>query len=634
MHSPVPDRDPAASLEPGLLSAVFDTAGSVIIALRPDYTIFAWNRAAERLYQTPRALAIGMDFVTSFLAPEHQDAVRADIREVLAGKTTINFEDDSVLPDGTRRTLLWNVSRVLDADGTSAGIVAAGQDISERKEADERFRLIFEHADDGLLLSDHTGVIDCNPSALRMLGLQEKAQLIGRRPAEFSPTLQPDGVPSDQKSRAIGALTLKYGAYTFDWVHQQPDGTGVPVEVSVRHAMLSGRRVSVSSWRDQSRRIELDRERALVQQRLDQAQKMEAVGQLAGGVAHDFNNLLAAIRNAIELAISAVPLEHDAQRDLDLALQTADRASGLTRQLLAFSRRQPRVVESVDLAALIRELRPLLRASLPSAVTMQIDCDTAGACVVADRSQLEQVVLNLVLNARDAMPDGGRLAVTVKVDHGRGQTLLAVSDSGMGMDDNTKQRIFEPFYTTKPVGKGTGLGLAVVYGVVTQAGGTVRADSTLGEGTAIHVALPLCREAPGTPALLPSVSHAPGLVVLLVDDDHAVRSTTRRLLERARFTVIDAPGAAEALALFDTHRDTIAVLLTDIRMPDMDGVQLARAVRAQVPDFPVVFFSGYDEVAQGGDAEISNIPLLAKPYASEELCTMLRAAVTARAGFS
>jgi len=168
-----------------LLAAIIETAGSVILGLRPDRRIFAWNRAAEELYQTPREKAIGLDYVETFIAPEHQAMVKADILEVLAGKRTLNFEDDSVLPDGSRRTLLWNVTRVLDTDGLPLGIMAIGQDISERKEAEERFRVVFEHANDGLLISDADGVVDCNPAALRILGLEDKAQLIGKRPALF-----------------------------------------------------------------------------------------------------------------------------------------------------------------------------------------------------------------------------------------------------------------------------------------------------------------------------------------------------------------------------------------------------------------------------------------------------------------
>ncbi len=624
------DWSSPATADSAMLGAIIDTSGSVILGLTTDCRIFAWNRAAELLYQTPRAQAIGMDYVRSFLAPEHQAAVAADIQEVLAGKRTLNFEDDSILPDGTRRTLIWNVTRVLDAHGAPFGIVATGQDITQRKEAEERFRLIFEHALDGLLLSDATGVIDCNPAALRILGLTDKSQLIGRRPAEFSPASQPDGAPSDLKSRELGTETLERGAHTFDWVHQRPDGALVPVEVSVRHAMLDGRRVSVVAWRDQSRRAELERARQEIEHRLNTAHKMEAVGQLAGGVAHDFNNLLAAIRNSIQLAVYEVPAEFGIRQDLEQALQTTERAARLTGQLLAFSRPHSRTSGVVNIATLVRDIVALLTTSLPPDVRVRVDADVAGATVRVDQSQFEQVVLNLVLNARDAMPSGGELSLTVRVDAASRAVSLVVSDTGVGMDTRTQERVFEPFFTTKPVGSGTGLGLAVVYGVVTQVGGTVRADSVLGQGTQFHVVLPLSDEKPVESASNAPVAATHAGTVLLVDDDLAVRTTTRRLLQHQKFTVLEAGNGEEALRLFTAARDQVAVVLTDVRMPVMDGVRFARAVRAIDAGFPIVFFSGFDEIGADVAKELHDVPLLAKPFTLEKLVTALRDAMGVR----
>ena len=565
-----------------------------------------------------------------FIAPEHRDAVAADIRQVLTGVNTRDFEDDSVLPDGTRRTLLWNVSRVLDDEQASVGVVATGQDITERKEAEERFRLVFEHSVDGLLLSDDTGVLDCNPAALRMLGLSEKQELIGRRPADFSPAAQPDGTPSDEKSRGIGAATLERGVMTFDWVHQRADGHPVPVEVSVRHAALRGKRVSVIAWRDQSHRAEIERQRMELEQQLNVARKLEAVGQLAGGVAHDFNNLLAAIRNCIQLVMNEVPEEFAFREDLALALSTTERAARLTGQLLSFSRRQAPLTESVDLASLVRDMLPLLRASLPASVTVRIEGASSGARVRADRGQLEQVVLNLAQNARDAMPSGGTLTLSVGVDDDAMQSTLTISDTGMGMDDAVRQRIFEPFFTTRPLGEGTGLGLAVVYGVVTQAGGTVRAESVNGVGTSICIVLPCSMNDVSEP---PHESAPSGTVVeriLLVDDDAAVRVTTRRLLERLDFAVVEAENGIEALEVFRARRADIAVVLSDVRMPGMDGFRLAREVRALDPAFPILFISGFDAQMHKDRRGLEDIAMLAKPFALDKLLQMLRAAIAAR----
>jgi len=625
--SQFPTSSPADS---AMLGAIVDTSGSVILGLHPDHRIFAWNRAAEQLYQTPRAQAIGMDYVETFLAPEHRDAVRADIQEVLAGKRTLDFEDDSLLPDGTRRTLLWNVSRVLDTTGLPVGIVATGQDITARQEAEERFRLVFEHTSDGLLISDASGVVDCNPAALSMLGFTSKEQLIGRRPAEFSPLLQPDGVPSAEKSRALGAITLERGAYTFDWVHQRPDGTDVPIEVSVQHAMLNSRRVSIVAWRDQTRRVALDRERATVEERLSLAQKLEAVGQLAGGVAHEFNNLLAAIRNSIQLAVNEVPRDLPVHADLELALQTTTRAASLTGQLLTFSQQPVRGLQRIDVAQVVHDMLPLLRASLPTGVTLHVAVEPASVFIMADRGQLEQALVNIVLNARDAMPNGGELTIALGVHANGTQAQLAVRDSGTGMDDSVKARMFEPFFSTKAIGANAGLGLAVVYGVVTQIGGTITVESAPGRGTALEITLPITIDTPAAIAPDTVRSADERAVVLLVDDDRAVRSTTRRLLERSNFTVVDLADGAEALSRFTAEPGAFDVLLSDIRMPHMDGVQLAHAVRAVSPGFPVVFISGFGEPGAQWLDTLSSVQLVAKPFASDRLFSALRRAITER----
>ncbi|MBC7564021.1 MAG: PAS domain S-box protein [Gemmatimonadaceae bacterium] len=613
-----------------MLAAIVDTSGSVILGLRPDHTIFAWNKAAVTLYQTARADAMGTDYVQRFIAPEHRDAVAADIRRVLTGAVTHDFEDDSLLPDGTRRTLLWNVSRVLDDEQRTIGVVATGQDITERKEAEERFRVVFEHSADGLLLSDDTGIVDCNPAALRMLGLREKHELIGRRTAEISPFTQPDGTPSDEKSRGIGAATLERGVMTFDWVHQRADGHPVPVEVSVRHAALRGRRVSVIAWRDQSHRAEIERQRMELEQQLNVTRKLEAVGQLAGGVAHDFNNLLAAIRNCIQLVMDEVPEEFAFRDDLALALTTTERAARLTGQLLSFSRRQAPLAECVDLASLVHDMQPLLRTSLPASVTVRIEAVASGARVRADRGQLEQVVLNIAQNARDAMPSGGTLTLSVGVDDDAMQSTLTISDTGMGMDDAVRQRIFEPFFTTRPLGEGTGLGLAVVYGVVTQAGGTVRAESVKGVGTSTCIVLPRSMDDVTEPPHEDAPSETVVERILLVDDDAAVRVTTRRLLERLDFAVVEAENGIGALEVFRARRADIAVVLSDIRMPGMDGFRLAREVRALDPAFPILFISGFDAQVHKDRRGLEDIAMLAKPFALDKLLQMLRAAIASR----
>jgi two-component system, cell cycle sensor histidine kinase and response regulator CckA len=621
----LPSSPPPLTQHPSILPAIVEMAGSVIIALTPDHRVIEWNTAAEQLYQTPRTQALGMDYVGTFIAPEHRAFVAADIVEVLAGKRTMNFEDDSILPDGTRRTLIWNVTRMLDAAGEPIGIVAVGQDISARKEAEERFRLVFEHATDGLLLSESGRVIDCNPEALRILGLREKHELIGRRPAEFSPDLQPDGSPSDAKSRQLGAETAALGGLRFDWMHRRADGSDVPVDVHVRHAMLNGRRISVVSWYDLTNRARLDRERQELAERLAQASKLEAVGQLAGGIAHDFNNLLTAIRNAVDLARQTIPAAHEAHEDLDIAAQVTDRAAALTKQLLALGRHERSAAHPLDLALVVRDTLRLLKPTVPPGITLEECVGGAPIVVEGDRSEFEQVVMNLVLNARDAMPDGGSLRVAVRVDGTHAE--LTVRDTGVGIPEHVRPRIFDPFYSTKPAGQGTGLGLAVAYGVVSKRGGSIDVISAPGSGTTFTVCLPLSRRE-AVPPVPSSMTRAGSTgTVLLVDDDPLVRSTTRRLLERSGWLVHEAHDGTAGLAAFMEAPEKFTVVLSDVRMPGLTGPAMVRQLRAVAPTVPVVLFSGYDRLDGPDNALPEGVPLLFKPFRPEELVAIVGEAV-------
>ncbi|MCU0622586.1 MAG: PAS domain S-box protein [Gemmatimonadaceae bacterium] len=612
--------------DPTILPAIIEMAGSVIIALTPDHRIVEWNREAERLYQTPRAQALGLDYVGTFIAPEHRAFVAADIVEVLAGKRTMHFEDDSILPDGSRRTLIWNVTRMLGPDSTPTGIVAMGQDITERKEAEERFRLVFEHATDGLLLSENGRVLDCNPEALRILGLSSRDELIGRRPAEFSPPVQPDGEDSDAKSRALGAQTAAIGELRFEWVHRRPSGDDVPVEVHVRHAMLRGRRISVVSWYDLSERRALEARQRDLQERLAHASKMDAVGQLAGGIAHDFNNLLTAIRNAIDLARAGLDPASDPASDLALAAEATDRAAALTKQLLALSRRESAAAGTVDLSLLVRDTLRLLKATVPPGVALVDEIAPPSCLVDGDRSEYEQVLMNLVLNARDAMPAGGTLRVTLAADHDT--ATLTVRDTGKGIPAHVLPRVFEPFFSTKPAGQGTGLGLAVVYGVVSKRGGVVTAESPPGAGACFTVRVPRSARQPAAPPS--ATATVPGEArrgtVLLVDDDPVVRSTTRRLLERAGWQVQEASDGAAGHALFVGSPEAFSVVLSDVRMPGLSGPALVRKIRETHPATRVVLFSGYDRLDGADDQLPSDVPLLYKPFRPEELVATVAAA--------
>jgi PAS domain S-box-containing protein len=628
----VPDAPPPAPSEAEILRQIVDTSATVIVGLRPDGTVFEWNPAAATLYGMDRDAVLGVDYVERFIAPEQRDGVRADIRKVLGGNPTTGYADDSVLADGSRRTLVWNVRRVLAPDGTPYGVVAIGQDITQWLRDQELFRLVFEHSSDGLVIGDTDGVIDCNPAALAMLGLTERSQLVGRSAAHWSPPFQPDGAPSREKSREYGDETARRGAMRFEWMHRSADGRDVPVDVTVRRARFAGREISVATWHDLSARRAREAERAALEQRLFAAQKLESVGHLAGGIAHDFNNLLTALRGAVELARIEVGDTHAATAELDLALGVADRAAALTRQLLLVGRRATPVAHRpVDLARVVDDALAIARRSMPPTIDFDVALPERAVPVLGDEGQLELVVLNLVLNARDAMPDGG--IVTVELEVAEGAAMLRVADTGTGMDAATQARVFDPFFSTKPVSHGTGLGLAVVYGIVSQAGGTVTVRSAPGDGAAFTVTLPCTDgEIATVDAPVPEGGDPGGAVVLLVEDEAQVRATARRTLERAGYVVLEARHGADALTLVRERGDRIALVLTDVRMPEMDGASLARALEREAPALPVVFMSGYDRLGLG---ETSALPpgarFVEKPFAREALLATLRDALAGAA---
>ncbi|HEU4699115.1 MAG TPA: PAS domain S-box protein [Gemmatimonadales bacterium] len=366
---------------------------------------------------------------------------------------------------------------------------------------------------------------------------------------------------------------------------------------------------------------------------LRQAQKMEAVGQLAGGVAHDFNNLLAAIAVNCALLQGTVGTGPGAE-EVEEIRRAAERASLLTRQLLTFSRKQVVQPQVVDLNRLVSEALLLIERLPGTDIAVELELEPGLGTVRADPGQLTQVLMNLAVNARDAMPDGGRLRIRTTNVAAEGQpwVALAVSDTGVGMDAETQARIFEPFFTTKPPGKGTGLGLSTVYGIVQQSGGHLTVDSAPGRGTTITVFLPpatgeLPADGRAAPPKLPSGSET----VLLVEDETSVRNSVRRLLAHHGYRVLEARSGAEALARFAEEGEHIGLLVTDIVMPEMSGRQLVEQLRAQRPALPVLFMSGYDEEAVTTQGALPpGTGFIAKPFTVEALLHAVRGVLDAR----
>ena len=362
---------------------------------------------------------------------------------------------------------------------------------------------------------------------------------------------------------------------------------------------------------------------------LQQSQKMEIVGRLAGGIAHDFNNLLTVINGTVDLTLSHMAADDPRREDLMEIGQAGGRAATLTRQLLAFSRKQVMRPESVTLGVLVKGLHGMLQRLVGEDITLVVSAEEEEGLVLADPAQVEQVVMNLVINARDAMPKGGTLTIeTRNVDRAGAHVMLAVRDTGVGMDDATLRRVFEPFFTTKEVGKGTGLGLSTVEGIVKQSGGDLTVESAPGCGTTLTIYLPRVQAL--APAARLGRSVAGRETVLLVEDDMGVQRLATRMLRSAGYTVLIADNGLEAIALLQQHGGPVDVIVTDLVMPGMGGGDLARVIRVQRPEMGIVFTSGYRDESRVSLSAVDSAAVLPKPYSTAQLQQKVRQALDAR----
>jgi PAS domain S-box-containing protein len=362
-------------------------------------------------------------------------------------------------------------------------------------------------------------------------------------------------------------------------------------------------------------------------EQLQQTQRLEAMGRLAGGIAHDFNNLLTGMLSYSDLILQEIRPSDPIRSDVEQIRDAGQRAAGLTRQLLAFSRRQPLHPRAVSLNATVTELEPMLRRLLGAEVRLETELDPALGHAWVDPAQVEQALVNLVLNARDAMPSGGRVRIgTANVElEEESYVSLSVGDTGIGMDPATQARIFEPFFTTKHVGGGRGLGLSTVYGIVEQSGGRIAVESAPEQGSTFTIYFPRYR---GTEAAIGTVPQRMPQVgtetLLLVEDEAAVRSSVRRLLEWHGYTVLEARNGADALGIYEAHQGRIDLVLTDVVMPEMGGLELVERLRARRPDLRVLFMSGYPERAFSLETMVPGTGYLEKPFTVDTLMRRLR----------
>ncbi len=497
--------------------------------------------------------------------------------------------------------------------------------------SEERFRALVENSSDALLLIDvEARVTYVTPSSERHLGWRSD-QMIGRSIFDF---LHPD---DRELAGERMAETLQHPAkpVTAQVRFLHADGSWRIMEgVGVNHIAEPSVGAIVVNARDITDRRRLE-------DQLRQSQKMEAVGQLAGGVAHDFNNLLTAILGYCNLILDEIPREDPLRRDLEEIQSAGERAASLTRQLLAFSRRQMLHPQVVDINTVVQQMEKLLRRLISEDVELVTALAPALAAVRVDPAAIEQILVNLTVNARDAMPVGGRLTIetaNVDLDDTYAVThmtmtpgpyvMIAVSDTGEGMDDATRVRVFEPFFTTKERGKGSGLGLATVYGMVKQSGGYIWVYSEPGHGTVFKVYLPPAAEPSATDDSCGGRSEADSMhgweTVLLVEDEDAVRALAREVLRRHGYVVLEARHGVDALRVAERHTDAIHLLVTDLVMPHMSGRDLAERLSTVRPAMKALFMSGYTDHAVMHRDLTPGSAFIQKPFTPEMFARKVR----------
>ncbi len=547
------------------------------------------------------------------------------------------FRDGSVLHDEPRpaagapaRSLYVRYIPIQGQDGRPAEVLVIVQDLSDLeilRRSEARYRHLFEHSPDAMLMVDpdsgrivlanHVATVLTGWTAEELAGLEVRAL---HEKAEWP-----------EAQRVYDRVRDPDQALVREWTILGKDARRVPAQVTATRFDLDGRVVTLLEIRDvtQTKRLETE---------LRHSQKMEAVGRLAGGVAHDFNNLLSVILGQAELLAGRTRADGKTRSALEAVRRAALRGSLLTRKLLAFSRKEVVKREVLDLSEVVRDIQVLFGKLLGERITLHTDL--AGDCQVrADRGQMEQVLMNLVVNARDAMPDGGTITVRTRPDESTGSgsssafVFLEVADEGVGMDQATQARLFEPFFTTKPRGEGTGLGLSTVYGIVTEGQGTIRVESAPGRGTTFRIRLPRVASAlPVRSSAAIPIPPRPDRTgrILLVEDEDEVREMAAEALEIEGYAVTKAASAEEALSIWESDGDSFHLLLTDVMMPGLSGGELAERVRRLRPATKVLYMSGYndDAIVRYG-VSVSEAEFLQKPFTLESLARKVRGALDA-----
>ena len=623
------------------MRAITDSAKDAIIMMDQNGQVSYWNPAAQRLFGYTADEVMGMD-LHRLLAPKRYHEKQSDAfpRFQRTGRgqlvdTTVEVQAHN--KNGQEISVELSLSALsLKNSWHSLGIV---RDITERKRIEEalrqgekKYRLIFDSANDALFIHDMQGrILEVNRMACERLHYTH-AELTSLTVGQIDTPDIAQRIPGRIKK------LMELGRLTFEVVHQRRDGTFVPTEVSARLIEWDGQPAIMSICRDISERKYAEEERERLQTQLIHAQKMEAIGTLAGGIAHDFNNILSAVLGYAELARNACPLGSPAIKFLDRELHAVHRATMLVKQILTFSRQEKNERAPLQLGSIIKEALKLLRPIIPSTITIKQQIDDATKSILADPTQVHQILMNLCTNAFHAMEKtGGTLEIILQnsellqadipplteTDPGT-FVELSVSDTGTGIAPEIRDKIFDPYFSTKEIGKGSGMGLAITHGIVNRYGGFIKVESEPGAGTVFHVFFPAVEQ-----EAIPEIQNVQTVSVgnahiLLVDDEEMLVELGKEFLESLGYEVTVRKSSLEALATFQKQPDLFDVVITDQTMPGMTGIDLARGILQIRGDIPIILCTGYSSLVNEKEAKAHGIKeFIMKPITMTGMASLL-----------
>lgn len=617
----------------GVMLVVLDRDGRVGLINKKGCEILGWNEGEIS----------GKDWFDNFLPEGTRDEVRAGFREIISGNKEFMsyFENPVLTRSGGERMILWH-NTALTEDGRVTGTLSSGEDITERKraeaallESEKRYRLINKAAFDGIIIADKDDrITEINPSAENIFGYSN-GELNGMKVTELMPEkYRARHLEGLRRYISTGISAVLDKVLEFEGLRK--NGEVFPIELVVSGLTIAGEMNFTGTIRDITERKRAERERDQIQARLNQAQKMEAIGRFAGGIAHDFNNILTTIRGNAEVALEDVGLSSPAYSRIEGIILSVLHASRLTRQLLLFGKGQPFERVRLNINSTIENLMMMITRIIGEEITISTDLVPDPWTVMADEGNIEQVIMNLAVNARDAMPGGGTLSISTRnavIDEAQRQNMpearagravcITVSDTGVGMEKEVVQRIFEPFYTTKELGKGIGFGLSVVYGIIKQHGGWITVQSARGKGSAFRVFLPALP--------VKAVEKEPrsylrlqggGERILIAEGDPSFRQFAKTALSENGYTVFDASNAKDAIKTLEKEGG-FSLVFTDIVLPDRTGLQLIEELISRSPGFSVLLTGSLMEMKpQSALLSGKGFRYLQKPYS---LTGLLRA---------